>query len=196
MSASPFFAKKGHAMKQSRLAGKRKRIILNPLGMLMIGFLLGMFSRWLDLYTTNLGNVFSQLAIWILFGVLISIYSRTKRAAMCNILPFCIGILLTYYGAAVLTEGVYSRTYIIGWTIFACCSPLFAYFAWSTKENGVFPKMISIGILLVSVLSSIILFDGFRFYDFIIDGVLLYFLFFKRISQRRSCNGTSSSHPQ
>lgn len=184
-------------MKQPRLADKRKRIILNPLGMLIIGFLLGMFSRWLDLYTTNLGNIFSQLAIWILFGVLISIYSSTKRAAMCNILPFCLGMLLTYYGAAALTDGVYSRTYIVGWTIFAFCSPLFAYFAWTTKESGIFPKIISIGILLVSVLSSIILFDGFRFYDFIIDGLLLYFLFFKRIKRRISYNnGTSPSHSQ
>lgn len=160
-----------------------KRIMLNPIGMLVTGFLLGAFSRWLDVYTTNLGNVFSQLAVWILFGVLISIYSSTKRAAMCNMLPFCIGMLLTYYGAAILTDGIYSRTYMIGWTIFAFCSPLFAFFAWLTKERGVLPKIISLGILLVSVLSSIVLFDGFRFYDFIIDCLLFYVLFFKRIDR-------------
>lgn len=56
-----------------------------------------------------------------------------------------------------------------------------AYFAWMTKERGVFPKIISAGILLVSVLSSAVLFDGPRFYDFVIDGVLAYFLFFKKV---------------
>lgn len=161
-----------------------KKIALNPIGMLATGFLLGVFSRLLDLYTTNLGNIFSQLAIWILFGVLISIYSRTRKAAMCNILPFCLGMLVTYYGAAVLTNGVYSQTMVMGWTVFALCSPVFAWFAWLTKERGVFPKVISIGILLVSVLSSVILFDGFRVYDLIIDALLAYFLFLKRVERR------------
>ena len=160
-----------------------KKIILNPVGMLAIGLLLGGLSRLLDIYTTNLGNVFSQLAIWILFGVLISIYSSTKRKAMGNILPFAVGMLLTYYGAAALTHGVYSRVYIAGWTVFALCSPVFACFAWMTKERGAFPKIISIGILLVSVLSSVVLFDGFRVYDVVINGLLVYFLLFKRVKR-------------
>lgn len=158
-----------------------KYVILHPVGMLLCGLTLGGLSRLLDIYTANLGNVFSQLAIWILLGVLISIYSPAKSAAMGNILPFCLGMLLTYYGAAMLTDGVYSRTYIVGWTVFAFCSPLFACLAWITKEKGLFPKIIGAGIVLVSALSSILLFDGFRFYDWIIDGLLIYFLFFARI---------------
>ena len=86
-----------------------KKTILHPVGMLVCGFTLGVLSRILDLYTENWGNVFSQLAIWILLGVLISIYSPSKGAAMANILPFCLGMLLTYYGAAILTDGIYSR---------------------------------------------------------------------------------------
>lgn len=171
-----------------------KYIRLNPIGMLAAGFLLGVFSRWLDLYTTNLGNIFSQLAIWILFGTLISIYSHTQKAAMCNMLPFCIGMLAAYYGAAVLSSGVYSRTMIIGWTVFALCSPVFAWFAWLTKERGIFPKVISVGILLVSVLSSVILFDGFRVYDFIIDALLAYFLFFKRVERHSKSQFVEAKH--
>lgn len=64
--------------------------------MFFIGLLLGVGSRLLDIYTENLGNIFSQMAIWILFGVLISIYSRSKTKAMINIFPFCIGMLITY----------------------------------------------------------------------------------------------------
>ena len=105
--------------------------------MLVAGLLLGAVSRMLDLYTTNLGNLFSQLAVWILIGVLISIYSPTQKFAVCNILPFCLGMLATYYGAAVLTDGVYSETMILGWTVFALCSPVFAWFTWLTKEKGV-----------------------------------------------------------
>ena len=83
-----------------------KNKILNPISMFFIGLLLGVISRLLDIYTENLGNIFSQMAIWILFGVLISIYSSSKKRAMLNILPFCIGMLITYYFVAFVTKGV------------------------------------------------------------------------------------------
>ena len=160
-----------------------KKYVLNPISLFFIGLVLGVISRLLDIYTQNLGNMFSQMATWILFGVLISIYSKTKKKAMQNILPFCIGMLITYYFVAFISKGVYSSIFIIGWTIFAFCSPILAYFTWMTKEKGVFPKIISIGIISISILSSVILFDRLRVYDFIIDGLMIYYLFFKKIER-------------
>lgn len=160
-----------------------KKMILNPMGMFLLGLLLGVASRLLDIYTQNLGNIFSQMAIWILFGVLISIYSSTKKKAMGNILPFCIGMLITYYLAAILTKGVYSSVFILGWTVFALLSPILAYFTWMTKEKGVFSKLIGVGIVLVSFLSSAVLFDRIRFYNILINGVMIYFLFFMKIER-------------
>lgn len=157
--------------------------ILNPLCLFILGLILGVISRLFDIYTTNLGNIFSQMAIWILFGVLISIYSSSKKKAMLNIFPFCIGMLITYYFVAFITKGVYSNIFIIAWTIFAFCSPILAYFTWMTKQKGIFPKIISIGIILVSILSSIVLFDRLRIYDFIINGIMIYFLFIKKINR-------------
>lgn len=158
-----------------------KKYILNPVSMFIIGIILGVISRLFDMYTQNLGNILSEMAIWILFGVLISIYSSSKKKAMLNIFLFCIGMLLAYYFVAIITNGVYNKTIIIGWTIFALFSPILAYFTWLTKEKGVFPKLISISIVIVSILSSIILFDKLRIYDFIINGILIYYLFFKDI---------------
>lgn len=163
-----------------------KKYILNPISMFIIGLVLGIISRLLDIYTTNLGNVFSQMAIWILLGVIISIYSETKKKAMLNILPFCIGMLVTYYFVAFITKGVYNNIIIVGWTIFAICSPILAYFTWISKGKGIFPKIISVGIILVSILSSIILFDRLRIYDFFIDAILVYLLFFKKIRDRKN----------
>lgn len=160
-----------------------KKMILNPISMFFIGLLLGVVSRLLDIYTQNLGNIFSQVAVWILFGVLISIYSSSKKQAMFNILPFCIGMLITYYYVAFVTKGVYSTVFIVGWTVFAILSPIMAYFTWMTKEKGVFPKIISIGIILMSLLSSVLLFDRIRFYDIIINGIMIYFLFAKKIER-------------
>lgn len=160
-----------------------KKIILNPISMFIIGLILGIISRLLDIHTTNLGNILSQMAIWILFGVLISIYSNSKKKAMLNIFPFCIGMLITYYYVAFITKGVYSNIIIIGWTIFALFSPILAYFTWMTKEKGLFPKIISLGIVAISMFLSIILFDRLRIYDFIINGILVYFLFFKKVER-------------
>ena len=157
--------------------------ILRPHWMFCIGLLLGVISRIFDIYTKNLGNIFSQMAIWILFGTLISIYSKTKKMAIINIFPFCIGMLITYYVSAIITKGVYSNIFIIGWTIFALCSPILAYFTWMTKEKGIFPKIISVGIILVSIISTIVLFDRLRFYDFIINGIMVYYLFLKKIER-------------
>ena len=163
--------------------GTEKLSPLNPFAMFVTGLILGIASRILDIYTQNLGNIFSQAAIWILFGVMISIYSKTKKKAMLNILPFCIGMLITYYAVAMITDGVYSSVYIIGWTGFAFFSPVMAYFAWMTKERGIFSKLISVGIVLVSVLSSVVLFDRLRWYDFFIDSALIYLLFIKKVER-------------
>ena len=120
-----------------------KKYILNPVSMFIIGIILGVISRLFDMYTQNLGNILSEMAIWILFGVLISIYSSSKKKAMLNIFLFCIGMLLAYYFVAIITNGVYNKTIIVGWTIFALFSPILAYFTWLTKEKGIFPKLIS-----------------------------------------------------
>lgn len=154
---------------------------LNPAATLAAGLLLGVLSRLLDLYTQNLGNIFSQLAVWILLGTLIALYSPTRRQAMANIVPFCLGMLVSYYTAAVLTHGVYSRVIIAGWALFALCSPILAALVWTAKCPGLFPKLIGVGIVLVSAASSILLFDRLRFYDLIIDALLVYFLFFAKI---------------
>ena len=164
--------------------------LLNPASMLVIGLLFGATARLFDIYCQNLGEIFSQMSVWILIGTLIAIYSSTKKAAMRNIFPFCMGMLLTYYATAILTHGVYDRSFIIGWTLFAFLSPIMAYFAWMTKQRGVFPKIIGAGIVFVSILSSILLFDRLRIYDLIIDGLLVYFIFFKRIDRHESKNKT------
>ena len=155
-----------------------RKKLLNPFAMFILGLFAGVLSRLLDIYTQNLGEIFSQMAVWILFGTLISIYSHTPKRAAANTLTFCLGMLITYYTVAALSHSVYNKSLIIGWTIFALCSPVMAYFTWMTKQKGLWPKIISIGIVAVSVLSSVLLFDGFRIYDLLIDGCLIFFLFF------------------
>lgn len=161
---------------------KIKRL-LTPLSMLIAGLMLGAAARLFDIYCQTLGEIFSQMAVWILLGTLIAIYSPTRKAAMLNILPFCIGMLLTYYATAMITRGVYSWSFILGWTVFALLSPVMACIAWTTKQRGALAKIIGAGIVLASVLSSVLLFDHLRVYDLIIDGLLVYLIFFKKVNR-------------
>ncbi|WP_235228613.1 DUF6518 family protein [Oscillibacter valericigenes] len=117
--------------RKNLMKGKRMTSrIMNPFSMLCFGLAIGAAARLLDIFTTNWGEVFSQMAVWILMGTLISIYSRTAKHAMGNVLAFCLGMLVTYYFVAALSHGVYSMGFVIGWTVFALCSPVMAYFAY------------------------------------------------------------------
>lgn len=166
-----------------------QRIVLNPLSMLVFGVLLGALSRIFDVYTQILGDVFSQVAIWVLLGTVIAIYSPTRLRAALNILPFCLGMLAAYYVTAFLTKSealwFVNWEVIKYWTVFAFLTPVAAVAAWQTKESGVAAKLIGVGIVAASVLSSVVLFEGFRLYDFVIDGLLVYFIFFKKINRSK-----------
>ena len=157
-----------------------KNKILNSIIIFMIGLILGIASKLFDIYTEILGNIFSEFAVWILFGTLISIYSDNKKKAMINVFLFCMGMLITYYLTAHITNSVYDLVFIKGWTLFACISPIFAYFTWMAKERGILPIIIRLGIIVTSVFSSMFLFT-FDIFDLIINLILIYFLFFKKI---------------
>jgi len=49
------------------------------------------------------------------------------------------------------------------------------------EENGAFAIIIRIGIVAAAMMSSVVLFDGPRIYDYIICLLLIYYLFFKKI---------------
>lgn len=154
-----------------------KKRLLNPLAMLAIGLCAGALSRWMDICTQNLGDVFSKLAVWILIGTLIAVYSASPGRAAANTLAFCLGMLAAYYAVATLTHGVYSWAYIIGWTVFALCAPLLAARTWMTRRWGAVGCVLRVGIVAVSALSSALLFGGFGLDDLLIDGGLIYLLF-------------------
>lgn len=155
--------------------------------MFFIGAMLGVLSKLFDIHTEILGNLFSEFSIWILLGTLISIHSGTKKKAAWNMFTFCAGMLLTYYITAEITDSVYGSTYIKGWSVFACLCPVFAYFTWMTKEKGIFPKIISLGIIGVSLFCSLFLFS-LNIFDFIINAALIYVLFIKKIDRTAQDN--------
>lgn len=160
-----------------------KKYILNPFSMFAVGAILGVLSKIFDIYTLYLGDIFSELTVWILMGVWISIFSDTAKKAAINIFPFCIGMLITYYAAAKITHVGYYPRYIIGWLIVSFVSPLLAYLTWLAKEKGWFAKLISVGIVLVTVVQCFIFAGTPGVFDIAATLLLIYLLFIKKINR-------------
>ena len=144
------------------------------------GLLFGIIIRLFDIYTQVLGNVFSSISVFILIGVLIVLKSKTRKDAMLNVFLFFIAMLITYYITAMITHGVYGKRFIIGWGIVAFLSPILAYFAYFIKDNRTISKIIKIGIILVTIVASIKLFDKLYFYDYLVLSVLIYLMYIKK----------------
>ena len=161
----------------------KTKSIIDPILLFIFGAVLGVVSKLLDIHTSNLGNIFSQMSIWILLGTLIAIFSKTKGKAALNVFVFCIGMLITYYITAELTNSVYGMTFIYGWAAFSVCSPVFAILTWMTKEKAVLGKIISFVILAVTLTVSMVVFDGPRVYDIVIMLALAYFLFIHKVKR-------------
>ena len=172
---------------------KIKDYILHPISMFIIGLLTGIIIKLIDIHFRvqhfgfSLSDVFSELGIWILIGVIISLFSKNKKYAMLNIFLFSIGMLITYYITAEVTNSIYGWTFIKGWSVFACLSPMLAYLVTLTKEKGLLSLIIKIGIILVYLITNIIIFGGPRIYDIVFIFILIYLLFIKKYKKTDIC---------
>ena len=90
------------------------KAILHTAIITCLGLMTGALIKLLDIYTTNLGNIFSQVSVWIFLCTLISVYSNSAIRAAVNVFGFCMGMLLTYYITAEMTASVYSLTFVYG----------------------------------------------------------------------------------
>lgn len=140
------------------------------------GILLGAVAKLLDIYTSNLCNIFSQMSVWIFLCTVIAVLSSTPFRAAVNVFSFCIGMLAAYYLTAELTSSVYSMLFIYGWTLFALLSPALGFCAWYARGKGLVSKIIIAGIIFVILAAAVILFDKIRIADVIfavLTGVVL-----------------------
>lgn len=131
------------------------------------GLIMGIIIKLFDMYTTNLGDIFSEISVWIFLCTLISIYSSTAKRAAVNVPGFCAGMLFSYYVTAEITASIYSLSFVYGWTIFALFSPLMGFCVWYAKGEKIISKMIAVGAIIVMLVAAIVLFDKIRVSDII-----------------------------
>ena len=174
----------GLSIKKYRL---KRQWILNPATLFVLGLMAGIGCRMLDLNpnTRTMGIIFSQVNIWVLLCVLISIYSPSPVKAMGNVFPFCINMLVAYYLYDSFTGTYTSLRAYLWWSGLAVITPLLGYASWYAKEVGAVPRILRWGIVITSIVANIIMFKDFAYYDIIITAILAYFLFCQKIDRNK-----------
>lgn len=167
-----------HIRKPKRKTSHTKAMLHTAI-IFSLGLVIGIVIKLLDIYTTNLGNIFSQTSVWIFLCTIIAVYSSTAKRAAANVFNFCSGMLLTYYITAELTASVYSFAFVYGWTILDLFSPIMGFCVWYAKGKSLISTVIAIGVITITVIAAIVLFDKLRISD-ILFVVLTGFILFKK----------------
>ena len=95
--------------------------------MLLTGAAAGALAKWADFSSVQLlGDVFSELPIWILLGLVIARCSGSPGRAAAYAFVFFLAMIPAYYLAAEWMGGVWGITYVYGWAVVACLSPFAA----------------------------------------------------------------------
>ena len=155
-------------LNQIRLPDKKTSFPKALLHTLLIaggGILSGAAAKLLDICTANLGNVFSQMSVWMFLCTVIAVCSGSPRRAAVHVFSFCMGMVAAYYVTAAWTASVYSVSLAYGWGVFAAFCPVLGFCVWYAKGKGLLPKLISAGILLFMLGASVVLFDKIRLSD-------------------------------
>ncbi len=156
----------------ARIRRPQKRIPLNraviySMGIMACGLITGVGVKLMDIYTVHLGNIFSQMSVWIFLCSVLAVYSSTPRRAAVNVFLFCAGMLLTYYLTAEGMHSPYSMTFVYGWSVFSLFSPVLAFFTWYAKGKGAVSRLLTAGIVVVLLVLAVLLFDRIRISDLV-----------------------------
>lgn len=149
-----------------------KKQLLITLGIIIVGFMLGILQKWLDetasnslpvfIQQLNISNYFGRLAVWILSATVISVYSDTALRASINTFLFFISMLSGYYLYCNFILGFLPRTYMMIWVLIAIVSFFLAFICWYAKGNGIVAVVISGVILGVLFSQAFLIIQGFH----------------------------------
>ena len=136
-----------------------KRQLISTVAVLLLGILLGTFSKFLDdtpinhfpslFETLDIVNFFGRFAIWILIALCISVYSASPVRAAINVLLFFAGMVTSYYLYSNYIAGFFPKSYAMIWVGFTAVSPALAFICWYAKGRGKISLILAAGIIAI-----------------------------------------------
>lgn len=144
-----------------------KKIIFSLLAALL-GFALGVFSKFLDCTPSNampkivvdfdISNFFGRIAIWAFIALVISVFSKTPLRAAINAPCFFAGMMIGYCLYSYFVAGFMpDRSYLMIWVTFTVISPILAVLCWYAKGYG------TVAIILSALIISYFILQAFSF---------------------------------
>ena len=143
-----------------------KSAVISAVFIIAAGIVLGIISKLLDnlaldstiwwhrlLETLDLGNFFSDFAIWLLVALIIAVFSPSALRAALNVFVFFAGVCVAYHVYTVLFSGFNPSSYMMIWYGITLLSPLLAVLCWYAKGTGTVPVILDIAIIAVFSLS-------------------------------------------
>ena len=153
---------------------------------LLTGITLGLFAKWLDNLVLNntvwwhriveildLGNFFSEMAVWLLAALLIAVYSHSPFRAAWNVFAFFAGMCAAYHIYTILFSGFNPASYMLIWYGLTIISPILAVLCWYAKGSGIVPILLDVGIIAVFMLACF----GVGFFYITFKGILYLLVF-------------------
>lgn len=163
-----------------------KSAIISVAFVFAAGIVLGVIAKWLDnlaldstiwwhrlIEKTDLGNFFSDLAVWLLIAVVTAVFSPSALRAALNVFIFFAGMCAAYHIYSAVFSGFNPLSYMMIWYGITLLSPILAALCWYAKGEGTVPVIIDTAIIAVFSLSCFAI--GLFYISF--KGVL-YFLVF------------------
>ncbi len=150
------------AIRQKGPAQTPGRQAATVLCVILLGFCLGVFSKYLDFCQTSLPgllqaiddaldfhNFLGSFAPWLLLSLCIAVYSSSPLRAGVHVFGFLAAMISGYYLYCHFVAGFFPKGYAMIWAGFTLISPALACLCWYARGKG--PAALVLSAAIVSV---------------------------------------------